>query len=61
MTAWLIRRFVPHHDQVTQSGVRAAYGTLASITGIIVNVLLGHNNFILARFFNKKWLAISHR
>lgn len=47
MTAWLIRRFVPHHDQVTQSGVRAAYGTLASITGIIVNVLLAAGKFLI--------------
>lgn len=47
MTAWLIRRFVPHHDRVTQSGVRAAYGTLASITGIIVNVLLAAGKFLI--------------
>jgi len=47
LTAWLIRRFVPHHDQVTQSGVRAAYGTLASITGIIVNVLLAAGKFLI--------------
>ena len=47
MTAWLIQRFVPHPDQVTDSGVRAAYGTLASITGIVVNVLLAAVKFFI--------------
>ena len=47
MTAWLIQHFVPNHQQVNDSGVRAAYGTLASITGIIVNVLLAAGKFLI--------------
>ena len=47
MTAWLIRLFVPHNDRVGDPAVRAAYGTLASITGIIVNVLLSAAKFLI--------------
>ncbi|MBP3645311.1 MAG: cation transporter [Clostridia bacterium] len=50
MTAWLIRLFVPNRDQVADPGVRAAYGTLASITGIIVNVLLAAAKFLIGVF-----------
>ena len=40
MTAWLIRRFVPDHEKTADPEVRAAYGTLAAVTGIAVNLLL---------------------
>ena len=47
MTAWLIRLFVPNRDQVSNPQVRAAYGTLAAVTGIIVNVLLAAGKFLI--------------
>ena len=47
MTAWLIRRFVPNSEQVTEPGVRAAYGTLASVAGMIVNLLLAAAKFLM--------------
>lgn len=40
MTAWLIRRFVRDHTNVTDPAVRTAYGTLGSIVGVVVNLLL---------------------
>ena len=40
MTAWLIRRFIPDAANITDPDVRASYGTLASIVGIVVNALL---------------------
>ena len=40
MTAWLIRKFVPNAAHTEDPEVRAAYGTLASIVGILVNLLL---------------------
>ena len=47
LTAWLIRLFVPNRDQVSNPQVRAAYGTLAAVTGIIVNVLLSAAKFLI--------------
>ncbi len=47
MTAWLIRKFVPNSDRVTEPRVRTAYGTLASITGIVVNLLLACAKFLI--------------
>lgn len=40
MTEWLIRRFVKDADNVADPAVRTKYGTLSSMTGIILNVLL---------------------
>ncbi len=45
MTGYLIRRFIAHPDNVTDRQVRAAYGTLGSVTGIAVNVLLAAAKF----------------
>ena len=36
MTAWLIRTFIHNASDVENSDVRTAYGTLASITGVLV-------------------------
>jgi len=47
MTAWLIRRFVPNASQTQEPAVRAAYGTLASATGIVVNLLLAAVKFLM--------------
>lgn len=40
MTQFLIRRFVKHWQKTGDQSVRAAYGTLGSITGAALNVLL---------------------
>lgn len=40
MTAWLIRRFVRNNENVEDSNVRTAYGTLGSVVGVLVNLLL---------------------
>lgn len=47
MTSWLIRRFVKNHEDVSNRTVRAAYGTLGSVTGIVVNLLLSAMKFII--------------
>lgn len=47
MTAWLIRKFVPDHEKTTNPQVRAAYGTLAAATGIVVNLLLAAGKFLM--------------
>ena len=47
MTAWLIRRFIREPDRVNDPDVRAAYGTLAAITGIAVNLLLSAGKFLM--------------
>ena len=40
MTEWLIRRFIKNADAVSYPAVRRRYGTLSSMTGIILNILL---------------------
>jgi len=40
MTGWMIRHFVPNASDTKNSEVRSSYGTLASVTGVIVNCLL---------------------
>lgn len=40
MTKFLTRLFVKDHENVTCPAVRRAFGTLSSITGILVNLLL---------------------
>ena len=47
MTAWLIRKFVPDAANTNDPEVRAAYGTLASIVGILVNLLLAGAKFLM--------------
>ena len=47
MTAWLIRKFVPNAAHTEDPEVRAAYGTLASIVGILVNLLLAGGKFMM--------------
>ncbi|MBE0601779.1 MAG: cation transporter [Firmicutes bacterium] len=47
MTNWLCRRFVQNPDDLTDRSVRAAYGTLGSVTGILLNVLLAALKFIV--------------
>ena len=40
MTEVLIRLFVKNKDEVKDTNVRQQYGIMASITGIVVNVLV---------------------
>ncbi len=40
MTALLIKLFVRDNENIKETSVRTAYGTLGSVTGIIVNLLL---------------------
>lgn len=47
MTHWLIHLFVKNAENVTNRTVRASYGTLGSVTGIIVNILLSALKFIV--------------
>lgn len=47
MTAWLVKRFVRNHTQTQDPDVRAAYGTLASVTGVLVNLLLSAGKFLM--------------
>ena len=47
MTAWLIRKFVPDAANTNDPEVRASYGTLASIVGILVNLLLAGAKFLM--------------
>jgi len=47
LTHLLIRLFVKNSDELTNRTVRASYGTLGSVTGIIVNVLLSALKFIV--------------
>lgn len=47
MTAWLIRHFIKNYRNVHDSAVRERYGTLASITGIVCNLLLAALKFVM--------------
>ena len=47
MSALLARLFIKNHKDVKNPAVRAAYGTLSSVVGIIVNVLLVTAKFIV--------------
>lgn len=40
MSKWLLKTFVKDYDDVTNLRVRTAYGVLASIVGIVCNVIL---------------------
>ena len=40
MTEFLVKRFVKNHEQIDQVSVRTSYGVMASIVGILCNVLL---------------------
>lgn len=51
MTELLTRLFIKDRKNVTSPRVRAAYGTLASITGIILNLLLFVGKFTVGTLF----------
>lgn len=51
MTELLTRLFVKNHTNTSDPHVRRAYGTLASITGIVLNLLLFVAKFLAGTFF----------
>ena len=51
MTELLSRLFVKNHKDATNPSVRTAYGTMVSITGIIVNILLFVAKFVVGSLF----------
>lgn len=40
MTEFIIRKFVPDHENTQDSAVRTRYGSVASVVGILCNILL---------------------
>ena len=46
MTNLLIRLFVPDHENVSSLKVRRRYGTLVSVVGILLNVILAGIKFL---------------
>lgn len=51
MTELLSRLFVKQHDDVSNPRVRRAYGTLASVVGIVLNLLLFAAKFAVGTLF----------
>ncbi|MBQ4274095.1 MAG: cation transporter [Clostridia bacterium] len=51
MTELLSRLFVKDYKNATNPAVRTAYGTMVSITGIIVNILLFAAKFVVGTLF----------
>lgn len=57
LTKLLIKLFVKDHDRTENKAVRQSYGTMTSIVGMIVNVLLFLGKFIVGTLFGS--VAIS--
>lgn len=57
MTKALIRLFVKNHENTRDPSVRGAYGLMASIVGIICNVLLFAGKFIVGTVFGSISIA----
>lgn len=51
MTEFLVRRFVKNREDTRDPQVRRQYGMLASITGIILNLLLFISKFLVGSLF----------
>ena len=51
MTELLSRLFVKNHKDATSPAVRTAYGTMVSITGIILNLILFTSKFVVGSIF----------
>ena len=51
MTELLSRLFVKNHQDAQNPAVRTAYGTMVSITGIILNILLFGAKFVVGSLF----------
>ena len=39
-THWIVRKFIPNNKDIDNVSVRARYGTLEAVAGIIINLLL---------------------
>lgn len=50
MTAWLIKRFIKNAERTSDQQVREAYGTLGSVTGMTLNLLLSLMKILLGIF-----------
>lgn len=55
MTDFLVRKFIKNYEDIDEASVRASYGVLASIVGIICNVIL----FIIKFFIGFTMNSIS--
>ena len=51
MTELLSRIFIKNRDRVQDPRVRSAYGTLVSITGIVLNLILFVSKFLVGTLF----------
>ncbi|MBE6861902.1 MAG: cation transporter, partial [Ruminococcus sp.] len=52
LTGLLVKAFVKNHENISESRVRGAYGTLSSIVGIICNILLFVLKYIMGTLSN---------
>ena len=50
MIKWIIRRFIREPENTSDQRVRGQYGTLGSVVGISVNVLLSVVKFLVGTF-----------
>ena len=57
MTRLLVKLFVKDHENVADKSVRSAYGTMTSIVGIIINIILFIGKFTVGAIFGS--VAIS--
>ena len=52
MTNFLVKRFVKNYEHTEEAAVRTAYGVLASIAGIICNIILFAGKFVTGLLIN---------
>ncbi len=52
MIQWIIRRFVPNHEQVTDKAVRERYAVVAGILGVCGNAILFGLKLVIGLFMN---------
>ncbi len=52
MTNFIIKKFIKDYENVNEPKVRESYGTVSSITGIVVNVILSAGKILTGILFN---------
>ena len=52
MTNFIIKKFIKDYENVNEPKVRESYGTVSSITGIVVNVMLSAGKILTGILFN---------
>lgn len=57
MTRWLIRLFIKDSEDTSKPAVRAAYGNLACVAGILCNLLLFAGKFTVGTLFGSVAIA----